>query len=257
MLIIKETTWPIEYSNMFCNNEGGCPIPLYHGTRRHALTATRQERELFYNACDVIMKFAQSLVKSNGFDNEKYHEYRVTKNRYFLDTMVYLYGSRKCQYGDFYVTSSLCGAISFAYNVGGELGQWAYSQCVGFRELGFELDEETKNAAIIVEEEYDKYAKSEKVVLVYGGVRLSDLTFEGDKSDLVDDERKMSLLKKGVDTDVVRMNANFILNNMDKYTANVITEKDFRSCILFLTMVTDVDELIAEHNLYFYPRFDF
>jgi len=46
------------------------------------------------------------------------------------------------------LTSSFSHAFGFTYNAGGELGEWAYRQCEGFRDFEIELDLTGKPLAI-------------------------------------------------------------------------------------------------------------
>ena len=42
-------------------------IPLCHGTRKHMLTLSKDERENFSNACNKILKYLKSLLKNQQF----------------------------------------------------------------------------------------------------------------------------------------------------------------------------------------------
>ena len=64
----------------------------------------------------------------------------------------------------------------------------AYAQCVGFWDFQIDLDIETRDAAMIVIEEHEKYAASEKVILVFSDVRFADLQTERGTSFLSFDE---------------------------------------------------------------------
>ena len=47
-----------------------CQIPLLHGTRRYALQATKEEREKFYSACNIVMDFAKKIAYSDIITEE-------------------------------------------------------------------------------------------------------------------------------------------------------------------------------------------
>ena len=133
-----------------------CKIPLLHGTRRYALQATKEEREKFYSACNIVMDFAKKIAYSNIITEESIEEYQRQQNPRFFNVLVYTKGINKFTYGDFYVTTSYSSAISFAHNVGGELGDTAYAQCVGLLHFNVELDDTVSEAVKIVMEEYKK-----------------------------------------------------------------------------------------------------
>lgn len=266
MINKKEITNPDAYKIATSSEQGICRIPLFHGTRRFALTTTSEERHHFYSACRTVMEFAKKLSRSDVAEREDVVNYRHTSNPYFLATVVYLFDTNKFKYGGFYVTSSYSAAISFSYNVGGELGEQAYSQCKGFRDLDFELDAPIKNAAAIVEKEYGKYCESEKVILVYNGVRFSDLTHEGGSPFIVPAEdginsdinkHKINRLHSSLDTDMVKTNQNFTISNFENYTADVLSEKDFKEGFSLFTNIKEVDEAIKKHNSYSYPKWNF
>ena len=115
--------------------EGCCAKPLFHGTRMYALQVSEEDRKRFYTACDGIISFAKELFMNCPIDDDVLTEYQRTKNLLFLSTVVHQYKTAAYEYGSFYITTSYPTAITYANNCGGELGQWAYAHCIGFRDF--------------------------------------------------------------------------------------------------------------------------
>ena len=167
-----------DYISIF-SADGYSKIPLFHGTRMYALQVSEKERVRFYDACDRIISFAKELFWNCPIDDDILTDYIRTKNPLFLGPVVSQYKTASYEYGSFYVTTSYPTAITFANNSGGELGQWAYAQCVGFRDFQVDLDIETREAIMLVMEEYKKYENSEKIILVFPGVRFGAFSDAG------------------------------------------------------------------------------
>lgn len=254
----------LKQNNVSCAEP--CQIPLLHGTRRYALQTTKEEREKFYSACNVVMDFAKKIAYSNIIPEEAIEEYQKQQNPRFFNVLVYTKGINKFTYGDFYVTTSYSSAISFAHNVGGELGDTAYAQCIGLLHFNVELDDTVSSAVKIVMEEYQKYVNSEKVILAFYGVRFTDLTREGgsefliDSTDPEDIEYNLELINdlyESADTDTFTKNQNFRLANIDAYTGYVIGEKLFKEGFSVFTKIIDVEKKIRYHNLCSRPKWEF
>jgi hypothetical protein len=258
MLKTKEIENLNEIANIIVNEEGCCKTPLLHGTRRYAIQTSDFDRQRFYNACKEVILFAKTLIHKNIIADDALENYQRTKNLMFLSTVVYGFGcSSAYEYGDFYLTSSFSHAFSFTYNAGGELGEWAFRQCEGFEYFSIELDESTKAAVEIVKEEYIKYQNSERIILVYYGVKFSDMLNRGGSPFWVDDEymqEEIEELYNSKDTDSVETNNAFRLLNAEIYTPYVLSEKDFRAGFGIFTEISDVDEFIRDHNLYCSPK---
>lgn len=238
--------------------EGECLIPLFHGTRKYALEVGEEERKSFFAACDTVMRFAKKLGYSNIIPEDKSREYRRKSNRYFLDSLVYSYGDSHFQYGDFYLTSSYTTAISFARNAGGELGEQAYSQCVGFKDFGIDLAPEAEEASRIITEGYEKYKKSDKMILVFTGVRFSDLCYENGCSfhipsndegvPVYSSSEIRNLYKYAKDSDRFVHTRNFRLKSTDNYPALALYEKDFRWGLGLFTAIKDPDDFMKKYE---------
>lgn len=254
----------LKQSNM--SNEDVCQIPLLHGTRRYALQATREEREKFYSACNIVMDFAKKIACSNIIPDDKIEEFQRHCNPRFFNVLVYTKGINKFTYGDFYVTTSYSSAVSFAHNVGGELGDTAYAQCVGLIHFGISLDNVVSSAVETVMQEHQKYVDSDKVIVAFYGVKFDDLTHEGGGRFLVevnnqqDEEYNRKLINRlhnSIDSDTTTYNRNFRLANVDTYTGYVISEKDFKSGFSLFTKIVDVDKKIRHHNLGYHHKWEF
>ena len=243
-----------------------CQIPLLHGTRRYALQATKEEREKFYSACNIVMDFAKKIAYSDIITEESIEEYQRQQNPRFFNVLVYTKGINKFTYGDFYVTTSYSSAISFAHNVGGELGDTAYAQCVGLLHFNVKLDDTVSSAVKTVMEEYQKYVNSEKIILAFYGVRFNDLTREGGSKFLIESKNPEDItynrtlvdkLNNSADTDTMTRNNNFILANIDTYTGYVIGEGLFKEGFSVFTKIMDVEKKIRHHNLGSRPEWEF
>lgn len=258
MIIAKEIQNYDKLNTDFSSNYEICQIPLFHGTRRMALSASTKERELFYSACKTMMSFAKNFAYNNTLDEDKINIYRKEKNPYFLDTAVYLYNTNKYNYGDFYVTSSFTCALSFSCYAGGELGEYAHSQYKGFCDFDIELDATIKNAGEIIEKEYEKHSKSEKIILIYKSIKFTDLIIEGG-SHFIASNKDSEYIKHKIDNlyEAPHANNNFSLLNFENYTAVILPEKDFRTGFSLFTNIKDIDKAIKNHNFDSNPKWCF
>ena len=231
-----------------------CKIPLFHGTRRYALEVTDAERDRFYDACKTVILFAQKIAFSNIIDDNALETYQRKANPLFLATVVYGFGrSHSYEYGDLYITSGFSTAFRFTHNIGGELGEWAYHQCEGFKHFLIELDEKTYAAVEIVQSEYEKYNNSEKAILIFFGVNFKDMLSAGGTPFWVDDEYMeeeiADLYDDARETDNSQHAETFRLINLDKYTPHLLREKDFRKGFELFTDIKDLDRFIKSHNM--------
>ena len=234
-------------------------LPLFHGTRMYALQASEEERNRFYRACDRVISFAKQLLKNRPFDDDTWEEYLIQKNPMFLTTVVCQYETPAYSYGDFYVTTDYTNALVYAGNCGGELGQWAQAQCIGFRDFQIEPDPETAEAASIVMEEYEKYEKSEPVVLVFTDVRFADLKTERgapfliyDKDGKPDEEYNafsIEMLYQTQVTDHLTSAGTYRLMRHNTYTAQLVRQKDFKKGLSVFTEIRDVDKYLKGYDM--------
>ena len=234
--------------------DGCSKIPLFHGTRMYALEVSENDRERFYGACDRIISFAKKLVWNRPVDETILGEYLRTKNPLFLGSVVSQYKTAAYEYDSFYVTTSYPNAITFANNCGGELGQYAYAQCIGFRDFEIELDEETRAAATIVLEEHKKYENSEKVVLVFSDVRYADLKTdrgspvfaydENGNPNEVHNAHMIDMLYDTKVTDTSESLCSYRLQNYESYTAYMIHQNDFKKGFSLFTEIRDIDKYL-------------
>ena len=258
MIIMKEFTNWDKFNTDYSVNFEVCEIPLFHGTRKRALSTSKSERESFYSACKIMMEFAKNFDYNDALDEDEINIYRKEKNPYFLDTPVYLYKTNKYNYGDFYITSSYTCALSFSCYAGGELGEYAYAQYKGFCDFNIELDATIKNAGEIIKKEYDKYNKSEKVILVYKNIKFTDLIIEGGTPFITsnkDSEYTRYKISRLYETP--HANNNFSLLNLGNYTALTLPEKDFRTGFSLFTNIKDIDKAIKNHNFDNNPKWCF
>ncbi|MBO7217844.1 MAG: hypothetical protein J6V50_04005 [Clostridia bacterium] len=246
-----------ELSQIIITEKDCCKIPLLHGTRKYAIQSSDADRQRFYDACKTVILFAKKLAKDNTINDDVLFDYQRNKNPMFLSTVVICFGTSAYEYGDLYLTSSFSHAFGFTYNAGGELGEWAYRQCEGFENFEIELDEDVKIAVEIVKEEYEKYVKSERVILVYFGVKFKDLLERNGSPFWCDDEfmkEQIEDLYDSKDEDNSQCNNAFRLLNLASYIPYVLEEKDFREGFEFFTNISDIDKFINHHNMYSFPK---
>ena len=214
------------------------------------------------SACHKVISFANQYYFSGNVDRNRLEAYHRDQDIQFLSTVVSQYNHSDYQYGDFYLTTSYQTAIGFSYYVGGEFGSNAYSQIKGFEAWKIEPDETTKAAAKIVVEEYEKYHNSDKVILAFFGVKLTDLYSRGGHPILMDDsdtelKETKELYEDGVDTESFRFDHQFRLINPSAYTAYVLEESKFREGFSAFTKISNVELTIQNHNTYSSQKWDF
>lgn len=125
-----------------------CFIPLFHGTDRHILQMTSQERVEAKNYCMSAVKFLMKKYDENNWNDyskkngiylhhEKYHN--VVDAR--IGAFGWISGNKNFEYDSIYVTASPDKAFSYAGRsfVYGELGYFAYFLNYGAEEFGFDL----------------------------------------------------------------------------------------------------------------------
>lgn len=252
MLNVKSVEKASDLFQITITENGCCKIPLFHGTREHAIQISDADRKRFSDACEKVILFAKKIAKDGIINSDELLEYQTNKNSMFLSTVVICFGSSAFEYGDLYLTSGFSHAFGFTYNAGGELGEWAYHQCVGFEDFEIELDDPTKEAVEIVKKEYIKYKNSERIILVYYGVKFTDMLDRGGSPFWIDDEymqEEISYLYDEIDDDFCEYNNAFRLLNSEMYTAYILREKDFRKGFEFFTEISDVDKFIRHHNM--------
>ena len=253
-LNIKEIEDVNDFETTFNFTEGLCPVPLFHGTREYALTVSDEDRKRFYDACAKVIVFAKKVAFGDVVDDNTLFEYQRTKNNKFLGTVVYTYNTALYEYSSFYVTTSYTNALIFSNCSGGELGDWAYHQCVGFEDFNIELDKEIKEAVKVVKEEYQKYNSSEKIVLVYSDVKEENLFTQSGEPTVIENENgkfnyfDADFPKKCVDSDRMKSQHTFRLADPNAYCATLIREKAIRDGFFVFTEISDVDKYLERKN---------
>lgn len=238
------------YSTPQAIDYGTCKRPLFHGTRKYSLEISEEARQIFNEACNKILAFARTLIRNKKI------EYNIVVNT-----------AKQCfafEYGDFYLTLSFTRAIDYSYNVGGELGQNIYKVCQVIKSKNIELTDEIRNAIDIVSSEYEKYEKSEKVILVVNDINFNDL-YNRNGSKLIDSLELNEDAKEEIvdlyteeETSNCELDRDFMVKNIGDYKIHVVQEKDFRQGIKFFTKIDNVDEYIKNHNILCgNPKYDF
>ena len=233
MLKLKEIDNVELLKALLCKSDNCLDVPLLHGTRRYALQITDDERKRFSTACRQVIAFANKYYYSNEIDWDRLSEYHRKVDIQFLSTVVSQYNRSDFQYGNIYLTTSFEMAVLFSKYDGGELGSNAYSQIKGFNAWGIEFDEETKAAAKTVSEENAKYQESEKVVLVFPGVSLTDLYTRSGRPILMDGSEEDIKETKELYEDDASFNHQFRLIKPEAYTAYVLGENKFSEAFDF------------------------
>lgn len=212
-----------------------CKKPLFHGTRKYALEVDEETRKRYAEACYRVAKLAKKLAEQE----------KIPYN-YVVDVMdeasVY-------EYGSFYLSTLYSNGIEFAYCEGGELGHNVYLQCLEINKLQIELEDEMKSAIELIISEHEKYAKSEKVILVYKDVKFVDLKTESGYPVVMGKGlHEIDRIYESEETDDMSMGGNYRLDNSDTYEPYVLREGDFRRGFGLFTEVTDVDGYVKNHN---------
>ena len=230
-----------------------CDVPLFHGTRAYALQVAEADRKRFHTACDKVMTFAKSIFWTCPVNDDALLEYQRSENSLFMSSVVYQYKTAKYDYGAFYLTSGYPNAFIFANFAGGELGEFAYGQCRGFRHFNIDLEPEVAAAATVVEAEYEKYANSEKLILVYRGVRYRDMATESGfpflKADGTLDAFLIEDMEDIICKDGWEYAPNYRLANPEGYTGWIIRQKDFKTGLSVFTQIRDVEKYIRWNHL--------
>lgn len=237
-------------------------VPLFHGTREYALSVPEDERDTLNRACCTVITFAQRVQQSGQIPYDQWAKYIREENSYFLTTVVSGFGkSTLFEYGDMYLTTSYPSAISFSNQVGGELCMNAYYQILGFEHFGISLDGEALEAAKIIRECYEKYASSERVVLVYYGIKITELSEENGSAlvrkneDGTYDENRLCRAVRKINrcrvTDSVSVAENYRLCNPEAHTPYIVRERDMRDGFDLFTDIKKLDYYLKyiEQNL--------
>ncbi len=226
-----------------------CKRPLFHGTRKYAIEVSEEKRQAFYNACREVALFAKELIKAEKIP---------------FNTVVYGFNeSSVYEYGDFYLTTTFSCAVEFSYQAGGELGKNVYSVCMNIRNSNIEVSAEIKDKIDLITAEFLKYEKSEKVVLVYEGIKFDDLYTNGGHKFIesleLDEYEKEDIedLYKEKETQTLATNTSLRIKNPKNYEAYSISETDFRKGFKVFTEIKDVDKYIKTHNSYVSTKWDF
>lgn len=223
--------------------------PLFHGTRKYAIEITPDNLQKFYNACNSILPFVKELIRN------KKVEYNIVVST-----------ANSCsayEYGDFYLTLAFTRAINYSYYIGGELGHNIYNICQEILTKEIELPDKIKAAVDVIFAEYEKFSKSEKIVLAFNGVKFADLYCRGgskfiDSLDMDEDEKEeIDELYAEEETQISTPDKDFRLKNLNDYDAYIVNVNDFRKGIKIFTKIKDIDEYINLHNLYKRKKWDF
>lgn len=238
------------------NNEPSkkkCCFPLFHGTRKYALTCSDEERKIFYDACHKVLKFSKELIKNHSISEDELKVYQQNKlvdgkKTLFLGVLIYQYGN-SClyEYGDFYVANTLVSAIQYSLSPGGELGKNAYHQCIGIKDFNLSFDEEISNAIDIVVNEYSKFKESERIVLVFKDVFYADLKHENGSNLIPPNDNNLDRYK-GKCEDNFNFNKSFRLYNIEKYPAYVVNESMFKESLRHLTDIKDIEKYVKNNH---------
>lgn len=231
----------IDYNN--------CKKPLFHGTRIYAIEVSEEKRQQFYNACCEVAVFAKDLINTEKIP---------------FNTVVFMYNkSTMYEYGDFYLTPTFSCAIGYSYQAGGELAKNVYLVCKEIINSNIDVSLEIKQKINLIVNEYEKYDKSEKIVLVYEGVKFEDIyTATGSKflnSLKLDEYEKEDIeeLYKEKETQTFSTNKTFRIKNPESYEAYIISELNFRKGFELFTEISDIDRFIRTHNSYESTKWDF
>lgn len=153
--------------------------PLFHGTRRHMLEMSDEERAIHFQMCDKLIRYTQEIAKNipeeilNKFINDLHGQ--------GIDTYILFDAYKKTsmyEHGDFYMSFSIETAMSYSRNSGGELSRFAFDCANLLTTLGLEITEDIKPAVDLILDYYDKYENDERVIVAITKIDFADLALE-------------------------------------------------------------------------------
>lgn len=161
-------------------------IPLFHGTRKHLLDMSNEERDRFYSVCKRILNYLKDLSNNcPSLLNELIEfDFIIRKKGYSRAGAVCfkMYGrSARYEYGDFYMTISPKTALDFSKTTNGELGDLAYFAGLFLIYSKKEISRDLKDDIDLIISYHDKYIDDERIILMLSNADFDDLFIDNGK----------------------------------------------------------------------------
>lgn len=228
--------------------------PVFHGTRRYALTCSRNELDNFLKASGLVIDYVNKLwVTMPNIDIDNYRRKTLINGIHSLmGQSMYNSGLSNYQYGDFYVTTGLWNAIHYSNNAGGELGEYAYHYVIGIKDLNISInDDKIKEACATILKEYPLFNKSSHVILMTDHIDYKDLEYEaGDpfinKEYLDELNDDINDIYDTYERDNESHILSFRLKHSEEYQYYIIEEKDFKQALNYFSDFKNIDKLIRD-----------
>lgn len=127
-----------------------CFIPFFHGTDRHILQMTSQERDEAKKYCISAVKYLMKKFDENNWkDYSKAKRLSLSHEKYgsvvdaYIGASSWISGYKNYEYDNVYVTASPDKALKYGRRsfVFGELGYFAHYLYYGAEEFGFDLSD--------------------------------------------------------------------------------------------------------------------
>ena len=168
-----------------------CFIPFFHGTDRHILQLTSQERDEAKKYCMSAVKFLMKKYDDNNWKDYSYtNRLSLSHEKYgnvvdaFIGATSWILGHKNYEYHNVFITASPDMAFRYARRsfVFGELGYFAHYLNYGAEEFGFDLsdaDDYQRQALNYVRSR--TIENSDPVVLMIFGIDKDRIRTEIDK----------------------------------------------------------------------------
>lgn len=229
--------------------------PLFHGTREYALLCSKDEIVTFLKSCHIIINFMSTYLVN--LDEAKVASYRKEKiingkESLFCGTFVRLYSQTYFDNDVFYLTTGYFGAVKFSQSAGGEIGEVAYHNAIGIRDFGIEVSCEVDDATKYILQEYPKFIRSKRVVLLFENVLLNDLLSENGNPKFI--PTNYNFMENMIDEyecyeeDNRKIRHTYRLLNLEKYTPYVIKEEQMYLALQVFTKISRFGDLTSLLN---------
>ena len=165
-----------------CKNYQRFCIPLFHGTRRHMISLSKEERQSFFSTCYSVLEYLKTILNDepslwNKLDN---YEVEMLKTEYLhassYSIQQFFKRDKTYEYGDLYLVKRPETAMSYAKAPNGELGDLAYLAARFLKNLAIDIPNDLNICLETVCNYHSRYLNDERVVLVLPGANFDDLS---------------------------------------------------------------------------------
>ena len=223
-----------------CKNYQRFCIPLFHGTRRHMLSLSKEERQSFFSACYSVLEYLKTVLNDepslwNKLDN---YEVEMLKTEYLhagsYSIQQFFKRDKTYEYGNLYLVKRPETAMSYAKAPNGELGDLAYLAARFLKNLAIDIPNDLNICLETVCNYHSRYLNDERVVLVLPSADFDDLDtmsgvpllqwYENEKEIQEDFDNYYSFVLRYKDfTD----QSSFRIRNLEKYAFYLVKESMF------------------------------